>query len=120
MRSWPVSDILIRDRNDFLCFRFSGLLDKIENLLRYPHSVKADKIKEPKRVTIKAEKIEKYKNKAQAARLKDGDRHTKKFSRPLPPLDPDYDPVLMTETGELVTPHNTRGGRGNKPVVVVN
>lgn len=102
-------------------FHCSGLLDKIENLLRYPHSIKADKIKEPKRVTIKAEKIQKYKNQATVARQKDKDRHTKKFSRPLPPLDPDIDPVLMTETGEIITGHSThRGGRGKHPVVVVN
>lgn len=97
----------------------SGLLDKIENLLKYPHSVKADKIKQPKRVTIKAEKIEKYKNQALMARQTDKERKTKKFSRPLPPIEhSDLDPVLMTETGEVIS--TQRGSRNTKPVVVVN
>ncbi|XP_067945055.1 uncharacterized protein [Watersipora subatra] len=99
--------------------RVSGLLSKIDNLLKYPNSTRADKIRAPKRVTIKSEKIEKYKKQSQLAQEKERMRRSKKSSRPLPPLNhSDLDPVLMTET-EVPTPH--KAGRPPKyPTVVVN
>ena len=98
---------------------FSGLLSKIDNLLKYPNSTRADKIRAPKRVTIKSEKIEKYKKQSQLAQEKERMRRSKKSSCPLPPLNhSDLDPVLMTET-EVPTPH--KAGRPPKyPTVVVN
>ena len=102
-------------------FYYSGLLDKIETLLKYPNSTRADKIRQPKRVTIRAERIEKHKKQALIARDAEKKKRTKKYSRPLPPLENgDIDPILMTEGGDVSTPHPHKGRHPKHPVVVVN
>ncbi|KAF6036386.1 ERICH6 [Bugula neritina] len=98
----------------------SGLLDKIENLLKYPHSSRAQKIQLPKRVTIQAERIEKQKTRVKLAKAQEKMRKTKKYTRPLPPIEQnDIDPVLITETGEVVASHRGGGRQSKHPVIEV-
>lgn len=99
----------------------SGLLQKIDNLLKYPHSHRANKIPVAKRVTIMDEKLEKHKVINVLAKEREKSRRTKKNTRTLPPLDPfqdDIDPVLMTETGEMSVPATQRGNKPKYAVVV--
>lgn len=71
-------------------------------------------------MTIQAERIEKQKTRVKLAKAQEKMRKTKKYTRPLPPIEQnDIDPVLITETGEVVASHRG-GGRQSKHPVVVN
>lgn len=74
----------------------------------------------PKRVTIRAEKLDKYKQQAFQARQREKERRNKKFTRTLSPVrQADSAKVLITEPGEISAPPTQRGGR-QKYAVVVN
>lgn len=105
-----------------LLWIFSGLLQKIENLIKYPHSTRAGKIPVQKRVTIQAEKLDKERKHIQDVRRQERERRSMKFSRPLPPIDSqdDHEHVLMTETGDLSLGDSQRTTRPAKYTVVVN
>lgn len=102
----------------------SGLLQKIENLLKYPHSSKAKNMPVAKRVTIKEEKLQKYKQQVKVARQRERERKSRKYVRALSPIRQAESRagVLITET-DLSAPPTQRSGRGGqtqKYAVVVN